>query len=283
MENIKNDFDSYQKPIDLYYNNQSVAIEIIELQLKGWFSAHICSFLGAILTVLEDKFNIIKLKYDSNDHKVLLKNNFLSFYGKDIHVDTYGTTIPYEILFPKDDRHFAEYIQDQIFGKGDFPNLSTALRKKLLESICEIFHNAKMHSQTEKIFICGQFFSSKKQIQFMITDIGWGIREVFNRCFNCSMSSIKAIKWSLKEGHTTKQNQTGGLGLSLLFDFIQKNQGEIQIVSNDGFYEFKNNQTSCKKFNHFFPGTMVNIMVKTDDPYRYQLSTEANENINDIF
>ena len=113
LADIKNDFASYQKIIDLYYDNKNNFFEDIELELKGWFSAHTCSMLGGILFKLEDDWTSVKIKHYPN---ILLKNNFLSFYGESMHADTYGTTIPYEILSPKDDRHFAEYVEGNILG-----------------------------------------------------------------------------------------------------------------------------------------------------------------------
>ena len=157
--------------------------------------------------------------------------------------------------------------------------MTDALKRRLAESIYEIFINAKMHSQTEKIFICGQFFPAKKKIEFMITDIGIGIKNVINNRFNSNLSSIQAIEWAIKDRNTTKNGVSGGIGLALLHEFIKLNQGVVQIVSNDGFWELTESGTTTSNFTGEFPGTMVNISVRTDDLNQYMLSSEKTEDI----
>lgn len=51
------------------------------------------------------------------------------------------------------------------------------------------------------------------------------------------------------------------------------------MVSNDGFWELSEKNGIVKKaFSGEFPGTAVNICIKTDDQMHYVLS---NESIND--
>ncbi|MDR4507873.1 MAG: hypothetical protein MRJ65_06500 [Candidatus Brocadiaceae bacterium] len=44
--------------------------------------------------------------------------------------------------------------------------------KKITESIYEIFVNAQIHSETDFIYTCGQFFPNKHMIEFTIKDTG---------------------------------------------------------------------------------------------------------------
>jgi hypothetical protein len=48
----------------------------------------------------------------------------------------------------------------------------------------------------------------------------------------------------------------------------------IQIVSADGYWEFKNGETIINDFNKPFPGTIVNIQVNLDDRDYYSLIEE---------
>ena len=135
-----------------------------------------------------------------------------------------------------------------------------------------------MHSETDKIFVCGQFFPAKQKIEFMISDIGIGIKKAINNRFNSNLSGVQAISWAIKEGNTTKKGITGGIGLSLLYKFIKLNHGKVQIVSNDGFWQLDNGVVNKESFSEEFPGTMVNISVLTNDTASYRLKSEVPDN-----
>lgn len=85
------------------------------------------------------------------------------------------------------------------------------------------------------------------------------------------------------KGNTTKTGVTsGGLGLSVIFEFIKLNRGKIQIISSDGFYEFKNGNVVKGKLNSIFDGTIVNIKFNLNDSNHYILTQEV-EDFDNIF
>jgi len=71
------------------------------------------------------------------------------------------------------------------------------------------------------------------------------------------------------------------LGLSIIFEFIELNKGKIQIVSSDGYWEYRKGETLKKDFNGIFPGTIANIEFNLDDRSSYRLKNEVS--LDDIF
>lgn len=158
------------------------------------------------------------------------------------------------------------------------PSMSLLLRKKFYKSLVEIFSNSAIHSSSKLgIFTCGQYFPQKHKIDFAISDAGIGIRENVSRLRNMkNIKSSEAIKWALKEGNTTKVGNTpGGLGLKLLKEFIIKNKGSLQIVSNSGYYLLSDEFEDLQELETEFPGTCVNIEINTKDEKKYSLSSEV--------
>ena len=97
-----------------------------------------------------------------------------------------------------------------------------------------------------------------------------------------NLSGEEAIKWALKYGHTTKTgNISGGLGLDIMFQFIQLNKGQVQIVSSDGYWKFSKDAFNSSNFDNAFPGTIVNINFNLSDESSYMLKEEIS--IDDIF
>ena len=225
--------------------------------------------------------SLINLKPDLDT--ILRKNHFLTKFQKTALIDTNQTTVPFKVFKLQAGEQFFEYLESYMYGKG-IPAMSAVLTKRFQQSLFEIFQNAAIHSRSiSGIFTCGQFFPQKHRLDFTIADAGVGIRDNIRQYTgNTKMSSCAAIKWALTEGNTTKTgNQHGGLGLKLLKDFIRINKGKLQIVSRFGCYEFSASGDSCRKLDHDFPGTCVNIEINTQDTNSYYLKSELSSN--DIF
>lgn len=154
--------------------------------------------------------------------------------------------------------------------------MSPGLLKKFRESIYEIFSNAVIHSQTKLgIFSCGQYFHKKHRLDFSVADLGIGIRRNIHERLGLDLSAEEAISWALEGKNTTKAGPIpGGLGLKLLREFIVKNEGRIQIVSDKGYWELSEGTVKTKAFAEPFPGTVVTIEINTADTKSYRLVSE---------
>ena len=156
--------------------------------------------------------------------------------------------------------------------------MSDRVREILIDRIYELFVNAQMHSQTKKIYTCGQFYPNRHILEFTLVDTGIGIKKKVNDRFNEDLSSIQAIKWALVEGQTTKEDAPGGIGLAFIKELVEKNRGKLQIISDDGFYEYSNGIEKYDIFSSSFPGTILNIQINTNDKTSYSLEAEINPN-----
>jgi hypothetical protein len=283
LANIDNNFWGYQQLAALYHEHQGIKFSVIDIEMRQWFSANLTAALGGILDKLSlANFNQIRFSHlDDNIGTILKKNSFLAYYGHPQTPDLYHTTIGYLKLKPTDGQFFNYYVINDLLNRRELPWLSPALKEKITEAICEIFVNAQMHSNTEFIYTCGQFYPKKNRLEFTITDTGIGFREKVNQRFNSTLSAIDAIKWAVKDRSTTKQGVTGGIGLALLRDFIKLNRGKMQIVSGQGFYEYSAEGETAQSMTYPFPGATINLQFCTDDPNQYLLQSEID--LNHIF
>jgi len=282
LHNINNSFESYQQFISFYDNNKNKVFADIPLELHSWFAANMSATLGAVLDLLAEGFNDIHFKQIAPlTEQILLKNDFLTYYGKNRETDTYHTTIRFQKLKPTDGRYFKTYVIEELIGRAELPQMSQALKEKMVEAIYEMFVNAQIHSETKNIYTCGQFYPNKHTIEFTIVDSGIGFKNKINNRFGCSVDAVQAIQWAVKDKNTTKENVSGGIGLALLKEFIEMNKGKMQIVSDSGFYEFGTEGDTFKLFNGQFPGTIVNLQFRTNDMSAYSLKNEID--VNDIF
>ena len=279
LVNINNTFESYQVLIDFYREYEEKEFYTIHLELREWFSANMCATLGSILDIFSDKMNVTKFDHlDPAIEKVLLKNDFLSYFGFKRIVDNYHTTIRFLKLKLTDGKFFNAYVVNELIGRAELPKMSILVKEKMTEAIYEIFVNAQIHSEGKQIYTCGQFFPRESKIEFTIVDSGIGFKNKVNERFNVNLSSAQAIKWAIMDKHTTKVGVTGGIGLAVLKEFIEKNKGKMQIISDDGFYQLDSQGEQTRLFKGSFPGTIVNLQFKTDDSSSYILKKEFDNN-----
>lgn len=281
LSSINNTFESYQQLIAFYQANRARAFNEIHVKLSSFFTANMSAALGAILDLLKGNLNDIHFDISPKTEEILLKNDFLSYYGKERRFDGNHTTIKYQKLKPTDGKYFKTYVIKELIGRNELPHMSQAVKEKMVETIYEIFVNAQIHSETDFIYTCGQFFPNKNKIEFTIADTGVGFKKKVNRRFNVNMTAVQAIQWAVQDKKTTKTGISGGIGLSLLREFIDLNKGKMQIVSDNGFYQFSHSGVDSREFEGIFPGTIVNLQFCTDDNNNYSLKNEID--INDIF
>jgi len=285
LQEIHSNYEGFSRLIQLASQTTGCFFDDIELDMSqaGWIDANMCAPLGAILYKVGRDINTIRLtNVPANVEAILSKNGFLCNYGWSRKKDNYGSTIEYKRFEPKDDRYFADYIEKQMIGKG-IPEMSPGLLKKFRESIYEIFSNSVIHSQTKLgIFSCGQYFHKKHRLDFSVADLGIGICSNIYERRGLILSAEEAISWALEGKNTTKSGPIpGGLGLKLLREFVVKNEGRIQIVSDKGYWELSEGKVKTRAFSEPFPGTIVNIEINTADAKSYRLVSEIRSE--DIF
>ena len=282
LPTIRHDWKGFAALANLHAQTEHCFVDDVEIDMRStdWFDADMCAAFGALLYRLGDSLNTVSLtNISSKVEKILSKNGFLSHYGRQRMPDRWGTTIAYQRFNIEDDRYFSGYIEQEFIHRPEMPEMSLGLLKKFRESVFEIFSNAVLHSHTELgIFSCGQFFPARNRLDFTVADLGIGIRK--NVCDNLQqdLSPVDTIIWATQEHNTTKRGKVpGGLGLTLLSEFIDLNGGHIQIVSDAGYWRRKDKRTDTSPLGQPFPGTVVSVEINTADHSSYRLISESED------
>lgn len=210
IANIEPNFESYKQIIDFYHQTKIKSNENININIQTWFNASFCSMLGAVFLML-DQSNEIAIEAEDHVKDIFLRNGFLSHFGYGEKKDPNETVLPYNIFSCDERKKFGLYIIQDFLSNQSFLNVSGSLKKDILKFVFEMFENSKVHGQSDKIIVCGQFFPKKELIQIMIVDLRIGIPECVNRFLKMEMNSIEAIEWAVTDGNTT-QKRAGGTG-----------------------------------------------------------------------
>jgi hypothetical protein len=281
---IESNHKGYEFFIDFYQKIESLLLKEIALDFNntGWFEANLLAILGALLNRTENELNTVKiLNLNSTLESLFQRNQFLSHFGGFNLQDFYQTTVKYTKFKAIDEKLFKYYLDTELLSQKALPKMSERLRKKINESIFEIFNNAVIHGQCQHIFCCGQYYPKKLKLDFTVVDLGVTIKDNVVNFLKEDQSGEQAIMWAVAENNTTRTGSIpGGLGLKLIKEFISLNNGKIQIVSADGYWEQKEDKIITQSFDNEFPGTIVNLEFNIDDKSSYRLVTEMDsENI----
>lgn len=237
-------------------------IILIDFSKTVWVDPSVCSILQLIIDKISKKNKlIIKLNGLSEDlEKIFLNNHFLKsekrIYRKKTNVIRIGK------IQQKSSEKAKIFLEKELKGlKLDIKN-NKAVRE-LVRCILEIYKNAYTHGESFCVYICGHYFPETKSLILSISNLGETFKSNYKKNNYEFSNNVEAIGFSLKKANTSrKENETGGLGLKYVYDFIDKTNGELSIFSGDGLYVFNKNKTIFKKnFKSNFFGTMVSMRI----------------------
>ncbi|HEF1622884.1 TPA: sensor histidine kinase [Campylobacter lari] len=276
LKDIQSDLKGYNKILKFgkIFSEYNFSDNII-IQIEDSFDVSLCALLGVYIEKYLKTYNIIIKSSNSKLHNI----GFLENFNYERNFTKHSKLKQYFHIKTKEESKsevFKEYVNSVILDHKEFPKISKLVKKEIAKSIFEIFDNANIHSESDKIYICSFLDEKEHELHFSIVDSGIGFAKKLNNYFGQKFSSENAIKWAIKEGNTTKK-QTGGLGFKLIMEFIKLNKGKLQILSGDCLYEMGDNKEKYNILDYEFYGSMVNMIFKTNDTNSYQLKIEDDD------
>lgn len=273
----------YEFLCELYDNMHSVENEVINVDFERCklFDANLSSVLGAIFDkrMKEGCTILLRAPKAAGVRRVLSRNKF--FRAFDLNTDNKDSEnyIYYSSFSSSDTLAFKEYIDKELIRKERFPKCTEKAKYKIIESIYEIFANAVSHGGSKKVYSCGEVHTraNKTTLDMTFVNLGLSVVDNVNNYMEKkglkALSSCETLNWAFVKGNTTKQ-ETGGLGLFILKQFISMNQGTIQMISGDAMLEIEGKKHKNTLLNKRFPGTIVTVEFNCDDDKTYLMTDE---------
>lgn len=284
---IHSTFESYEELLELFncYTNDEIDTIIMSFRKNTWFDANLLPILYAYV-VYGNNLHNIKSAYDNQCncplHKVLLRNGFAKFcFNMEYKPKERETVVPFKVFKSNDTYGFGSYIDAEIIRY--FPKMDNPVKRDLSTFIQELFGNAQIHGGCNKVFTCGQYYHQNHKMDFTIVNLGTTIGENVTSFLNDKNRELPKnnITWAVEPENSTKRTNSGGMGLSLMQEFIYHNNGKYQIISGDEFWELNNKLICEQKFKYGFPGTIINIEIDQNDTSYYKY--KENVNVENIF
>jgi hypothetical protein len=249
---------------DLLSLNTSVKEIHLNCNNCSFIQGNLFAVLGAILEPYRGKVYFLEMTPGIED--IAVRNGFFSSPLQGEH-NPMDSTAEYKQFFRGEDKKLAEYVYCDLLNPMKISFRSNETRTEIVRSLCEVFSNAIMHGDTDRAHLCGQLYPNIANLKVTIVDIGITIHQNVTSFLGPGKTSLGSIKWALSGNNTTKKDVSGGLGLKLLIKFLKNNQGTIQIISHDAFWEAQysgGEKISCEMLDAPFPGTIVTLSFNTN-------------------
>ena len=247
--------------------------------LNGNLSAALGALLDKSLPLVKNVF--ITRPMNKTVNRTLARNHFFRAWQVETQIEEKENYVEYG-KFRSDISafQFKRYIQEGLINKQKFPQHTNLAGERIVESIFEIYVNAATHGDTDFVYSCGEYISDKHILEMTIVDCGrtipGNVNDYLARKKLNGIGDCEAIEWAFISGNTTK-SQTGGLGLAIIKEFIELNQGSIQVVSGFGFIEYREGSVERASLQIPFPGTIVNMKFNFDDNKKYYMKSEIQQ------
>lgn len=248
-----------------------------------FISANLFSVLGSILDTTTKRNNnaITFSNIHSKIKRLMQMNGFNRYFQWESIPDKYHSTIKYTVFRATTENleEFERYLILNVFNRPDMPIMSNNVRDRIVDSFLEMFNNVIDHADSDSAYVCGQYFKKSGNLIISIVDIGKTIKENVTEYLQHKMGN-NSLKWAIIKGNSTKsETAPGGLGFSLLLEFIKLNKGAFSLVSAEECYEVSSKGERFYDLEGCFQGTIVTITFNMHDDFAYILKEEQEEEI----
>lgn len=285
VKNLNNNVGTYLTFIELYHTIYSNKNKKILLDFKGvnFFSANLLALFGCCvdnaITVSRNHLAVTNLHPKIKE--VMQKNGFNRYFTWEKLKDNNHSTMDYAIFGANTTslELFERYLIINVFSRQEMPSMNTHFKDRIVDAFLEIFNNVIDHADCRSVYVCGQYFPKSSTLSFSIVDIGKTINENVKTYLTNQHSAVppNTIVWAVQPGNSTKADTApGGLGFSILIDFLKLNNGSFILISDDEIYEINKKKERFNKISPRFPGTIVTITINLKDDHLYYYDNNQN-------
>lgn len=129
------------------------------------------------------------------------------------------------------------------------------------------------------------WYKRSNEIQFIIADIGIGIKSHIEQAYPGQLSHIDAIRLAIKPQRSGtfanhdpyKDKNNAGMGLFISSNIIRRLNAEMHIVSGDGLLHISPRDVTGKTLSGEWPGTFVLVTLRLEDDPTFLLHSLLQE------
>lgn len=267
---IRTTYYGYRKLVSFYkealkFQDEKISINLYSLT---WIDANMGALLAAIMDKLRKErglkfstdFGFVETYFD-----VLLRNGVFIKVGDKKKDDFRESTVELKRFKKSHDKEFMSYISHDLFEHRGLRTIDDKYKEEIIDQMIEVFTNFEQHAKTDyPIYVCGQYYPRKKNLNFSMVDLGIGFLPTIKSYTKGSITNnLDAIRWAIERGNTTKIGEPGGSGLYNLQKYFREENGHVDIISGDIYWSTKKDIGTKigtgKTLEDSFVGSAINL------------------------
>ncbi|RXQ97690.1 ATP-binding protein [Ancylomarina salipaludis] len=256
---LTNNYQSYLFFTELQASTkQLIKTEIVfNFQETKLIESNLFAVIGSLIMDLERRRNKVRL--------INFQDSILNlFYTKKMikggmKKDVWKSLIKCQFFLSPDEEQLTDYLENKIFPERPAVALNPQLKMAIELCVAEIFRNAFAHSNRKEVFISHYVSVHNKKLIISIVNKGANMQQLATSALKKAQNGMGAIKWAVDSGTTSKPFKHNGMGLFTIRQFIEQNDGKIQIISGNGVWKQVKHRKFTKLTRKEFPGTIVTL------------------------
>jgi hypothetical protein len=161
------------------------------------------------------------------------------------------------------------------YTKGFNVEYESTLRYVLGELLYNTMEHGVCFTNTQKripSLVQFTWYKQRNEIQFIIADLGVGIKKHIEQAFPGQESDEEAIMLSMRpkvsgtfgRNDPYRNKNNAGMGLYISSNIIKRLNADMHIVSNSGLVHISPRDTTQRKIENTWPGTLVLVSLRLD-------------------
>lgn len=191
-------------------------------------------------------------------YKHLNKNNFCSLWKGKVEEDSNNTII--KISENKNTTESIETIASCIYTKLADLLMAEDEINKFITYLGEVCANSFQHGETDNLYISGQFFPSRHELNLTFINFG----KTFRQNIESLCTDGKYITWAFVEGNSS--SNSWGYGMTYFMELLKKYDADVVIVSDNEIYSKENGIINDEVYSDLYlGGALMNIKFKLNE------------------
>ena len=256
---LTNNFQSYLFFTELQATTKRFIQDEIVLNFEETklIESNLFAVLGSLIMDLERRKNKVRL--------INFPDSILNlFYTKKMikggmKKDVWKSLIKCQFFKSADEGELTDYLENKIFPERPDVALNPQLKMAIELCVAEIFRNAFAHSNRKEVFISHYVSVHNKKLIISIVSKGANMQKLATNMLKQAQNGMGAIQWAVDSGTTSKPFKHNGMGLFTIRQFIEQNNGKIQIISGNGVWKQVKHRKFSKLTRKEYPGTIVTL------------------------
>ncbi|WP_421920592.1 hypothetical protein [Marinifilum sp.] len=214
--------------------------------------SNLFSVLGCLIASLENKNN--KLRLINIQEPIANLFNTKKLYNGAAKNNLWKHLIKCQNFASSNEEALSKYLETKIFPERSDISLNQHLKMAIQLCVAEVFRNAFVHSGCSEVYVAHFFSVYNKKLFVSIVNNGKTFVDL-----SSINHPIAAMEWAVQNGSTTAKKNHKGIGIYTIRQFVQQNQGKIQIMSGTVVWKQVKQRTFSKEYEMAFPGTIITL------------------------